>query len=75
MIIIAQVLHGICGPFAFVPTLPEMIESVQPHYPKSLEGQINDMSSGIINTFFGIGQFFGPVLGSLIHKHYGFQVL
>ena len=37
VILIGHVLHGLCDSIAFVPTLPEMIESVQPLYPKKME--------------------------------------
>ena len=71
--IIGQALRGMIDPFTLVPSLPEMIESVLPHYPKSAEMEINNVSSGIFNMFLGLGQIFGPLYGSIVTEAYDFR--
>ena len=71
--ILGQAFHGLLDPFILIPTLPEMIESVLPHYPESAEHQINDLSSGIFNMFLGIGQVIGPLYGSYVTGLHGFR--
>lgn len=71
--LIGQALRGMIDPFTLVPSLPEMIESVIPHYPKSAEMEINNVSSGIFNMFLGLGQIIGPLYGSIVTETYGFR--
>ena len=51
---IGQALIGIFIAFMMIPGLPEMVESTIPLYP-GLEREINDLSSGIYNSFLGFG--------------------
>lgn len=54
IMIIGQITHGLFDPFILVPALPEMIECSLPLYPGQ-EAQVNDLASGLFNTFLGIG--------------------
>lgn len=51
---IGQALIGIFTAFMMIPGLPEMVESTIPLYPGQ-EREINDLSSGIYNSFLGFG--------------------
>lgn len=73
MAVVGQIAHGIVDPFILVPSLPEMIESVIPHYPGQ-EEKINDLSSGLFNMFLGIGQVIGPLYGAIVTETYGYKV-
>lgn len=55
-----------------IPILPEMLDSVTPLYPKQ-EERVNDLSSGIFNSFLGIGLISGPIYGSLMASATSFQ--
>lgn len=72
MAVVGQIAHGIVDPFILVPSLPEMIESVIPHYPGQ-EETINDLSSGLFNMFLGIGQVIGPLFGAIVTDMYGYK--
>ena len=52
---IGQLVRGLVDPFLLIPSLPEMIESVVPHFPEDAEAEINNISSGMFNMFLGIG--------------------
>lgn len=73
LMIIGQAMRGVTDPFTLVPCLPEMIESVLPHYPPNAECEINNLSSGIFNMFLGLGQILGPMLGAELTRMYGFR--
>ena len=78
VMIVGQALHGILDPCILVPALPEMIECSLPLFPGQ-ETEVNDLSSGIYNTFLGIGQVLAPIFGSLVvnafeDKAKGFKV-
>jgi hypothetical protein len=49
-----------------------MIECSLPLYPGQ-EAQVNDLASGLFNTFLGIGQVLGPLYGSFMTRTYGFK--
>ena len=51
---VGQFLIGVVSPFLLVPSLPEMIESALIRFPDQ-ESQVNDLSSGIFNSFLGLG--------------------
>ena len=56
-----------------IPSLPEMIESVVPHFPEDAEAEINNISSGMFNMFLGIGQIMGPMYGAIVTTKYDFR--
>lgn len=66
MMALGQALRGLIDPFTLVPSLPEMIESVQGFYPQSAEFEINNISSGMFNMFLGLGQILGPMYGASV---------
>ena len=49
-----------------------MIESALPLYPTQV-AEVNDLASGLFNTFLGIGQVLGPLFGSLMTKYFGYR--
>jgi len=51
---IGQALAGLFSAFMMIPCLPEMVESTLPLYPGQ-ERQVNDLSSGLFNSFLGFG--------------------
>ena len=70
---VGQFLIGVVNPFLLVPSLPEMIESALIRFPDQ-ESQVNDLSSGIFNSFLGLGQISGPIYGSLVTSSVGFRL-
>lgn len=74
MLILGQALRGVVDPFILIPSLPEMIESVLPHYPEELGPAINDLASGMFNMFLGLGQVMGPILGTYLCDAFGFRM-
>ena len=56
-----------------IPTLPEMIDVALEKFPDD-EIAVNDLSSGIFNSFLGIGQVVGPLYGALMTEAFGFRV-
>lgn len=50
-----------------------MIDAAIEKYPDQ-EYLINDLSSGIFNSFLGFGQIIGPLYGSLMTSKYGFRL-
>jgi len=56
-----------------MPSLPEMIDSIQPFYNTNMTTKINDMSSGLFNMFSGMGQICGPLYSAFMTKHFGFK--
>jgi len=71
--IVGQVVRGFVEPYVIVPTLPEMIDVALVKYPDD-EIAVNDLSSGVFNSFLGIGQVAGPLFGALMTEAYGFRV-
>ena len=51
---VGQALVGIFTATMMIPGLPEMVESTLPHFPGQ-EQLVNDLSSGIFNSFLGLG--------------------
>ena len=51
---IGQSLVGIFTATMMIPGLPEMVESTLPLFPGQ-ETVVNDLSSGIFNSFLGLG--------------------
>lgn len=70
---VGQALVGIFTATMLIPGLPEMIESIKPKFPRSQERQVNDYSSGIFNSFLGIGQMLAPMYGSTVTEAVGFR--
>ena len=70
---IGQALIGIFTAFMMIPGLPEMVESTIPLYPGQ-EREINDLSSGIYNSFLGFGQVIAPAYGSFVTEAIGFRM-
>ena len=50
---IGQSLVDIFTATMMIPGLPEMVESSIPLYPPSQEREVNNLSSGIYNSFLG----------------------
>ena len=73
LMVIGQIVNGIVDPFLLIHPLPEMVDSVIPHYPESI-GQVNDISAGLFNMFLGIGQIIGPLYGAIMTKNFGFRI-
>ena len=55
-----------------IPGLPEMVEGALVHFPGQ-EREVNNMSSGIFNSFLGIGQVIAPLYGSTANALLGFK--
>ena len=70
---VGQALAGIFTAFMFIPGLPEMVESALPLHPGQ-ERKVNDLSSGLFNSFLGFAQFIAPVYGSFMVEAVGFRV-
>lgn len=71
--IVGQIIRGFTEPYVIVPTLPEMIDVAMDKYPED-EIAVNDLSSGVFNSFLGIGQVCGPLFGALMTERFGFRV-
>ena len=54
-----------CG-MIIIPTMPDMIESVEPKYPNIDETELHNNISGLFIAFQGIGETTGPILGSVL---------
>ena len=70
---VGQALAGIFTAFMMIPGLPEMVESALPLYPGQ-ERKVNDLSSGLFNSFLGFAQFIAPVYGSVMVEAIGFRL-
>ena len=71
---IGQTITGILTAFMMIPGLPEMVESSIPLYPPSQEREVNNLSSGIYNSFLGFGQVIAPTYGALTSEAVGFRM-
>ena len=49
-----------------------MVEGAIEHFP-AYEREVNNMSSGIFNSFLGLGQVIGPMFGSILNEVINFQ--
>lgn len=70
---VGQALVGVFTAFMMIPGLPEMVESTLPLYPGQ-ERDVNDMSSGIYNSFLGFGQVLAPAYGAFVTDAVGFRM-
>ena len=73
---IGQLLIGLFIPVLLVLSLPEMIDIIDLQYSdlnEQQKSQAYDFSSGLFNTFLGLGQFFGPMYGSIATQLFGFR--
>ena len=70
---IGQGLVGIFVALMMIPGLPEMVESSLPLYPGQ-ETEVNNLSSGIFNSFLGFGQVLAPTYGSFVSEAVGFRL-
>ena len=70
---IGQALVGIFTAFMMIPGLPEMVESTLVHYPGQ-ERDVNNLSSGIYNSFLGFGQVIAPAYGAFVTEAVGFRL-
>lgn len=50
-----------------------MVESTIPHFPDQ-ERDVNNLSSGIYNSFLGFGQVLAPAYGAFVTEAFGFRV-
>ena len=70
---VGQALVGIFVAVMLIPGLPEMSDSVLPHYPGQ-ERRVNDLTAGIFNSFLGLGQVLAPTYGSFMTETVGFRL-
>ncbi len=70
---VGQALVGVFTAFMMIPGLPEMVESTLPLYPGQ-ERDVNDISSGIYNSFLGFGQVLAPAYGAFVTDAVGFRM-
>lgn len=59
--------------FFYVPILPEMVDSALLVF-QGQEQAVNDLSSGLFNSFLGIGQLLAPLYGATITNWIGFRL-
>ena len=70
--IIGQGVLGLFIPIGLILALPTMVEAANKHFPGQ-ERHVNNMSSGIFNTFNGIGEVIGPMYGAAMYERVGFR--
>ena len=69
---IGQVLAGLTYTTGVCLSLPEMADGVMKQFPGQ-EREVNNLSSAICLLANGIGQFLGPMTGSLLEEKIGFK--
>ena len=60
--------------FFFIPSLPEVIDSV--HLKEGIaisDPTLNDKASGIYNAFYFLGAILAPILGGLMNDQVGYR--
>ena len=72
LLMLGLVVLGACYAFTVIPIMPEMIESVGSAYT-GRESELNDRLSSIFHTSVGLGQIFGPLIGSTMTESFGFR--
>lgn len=73
LVIIGLSLLGAGFTLSLIPTLPEMIVSVEGRFDNS-RGELNDVASGVFNTCLGVGQIVGPLYSSIVTSAVGFRL-
>ena len=73
LMVVGQMMLGVCGAFLVVPSLPEMIESLKPKYP-GLEKEASIKASGIFNSILATGQVLGPLFATTSVELIGFRL-
>lgn len=69
---IGQFLYLPFDVFYLITPLPEMITQLEKKYPGQSD-RISDISSGVLNACYGLGQMLGPIYGSNITHFIGFR--
>jgi MFS family permease len=64
LMIIGNVLFGFFLPFMFIAALPEMTDFALAQYDASQKQRVNNLSSGAMTGFLGLGQTLGPIFGT-----------
>ena len=74
MIITGLMIIGAAAGMISIPVLPEMLEAIEERNDRSYNlEELNNYISGIFVTSTGVGEFIGPVLGSILNEKYGFR--
>ena len=73
IMIIGNVLFGFFLPFMFIASLPEMTDSALEHYHPSQHQKVNNLSSGAMTGFLGMGQTLGPIFGTCFMQMLNFR--
>ena len=74
MIMLGLAIIGAAAGMISIPVLPEMLEAIEERNDKNYNlEELNNYISGIFVTSTGIGEFIGPVLGSILNARYGFR--
>lgn len=77
MMCIGQALVGFTLALVIIPGLPEIIEVTERKFTNlsdQQKAQMADVSSGIINCSYGIGQGAGPIYAAFFAKRFGFRL-
>lgn len=67
-----QIIYVFFSVIMFIYPLPEMIAILTDKFPNQTE-RAADISSGILNLAFGLGQLIGPLYGSLVEHALDFR--
>ena len=67
-----QGILGLFIPIGLILGLPTMVETANKYYP-SQQSKVNNMSSGIFNTFLGLGEVIGPLFGATMCEKVSFR--
>lgn len=60
--------------FFFIPSLPEVLESVRRKERISSQNHLlNDKASGIYNAFYAVGAIFAPITGGFLKDRIGYR--
>lgn len=55
-----------------VTPLPEMIKQLELRFP-SQSDRVSALASGVLNSFYGLGQMIGPLYGANFTQYFGFR--
>ena len=75
VMLIGLVLTGVfIGPLV-IPNMAEMMRATSLRYPDCDMDHANSLLSGLLNCCFGLGQAFGPLLGSTLYQVTNFRMM
>jgi MFS family permease len=76
--IIALFIAGVASSYTLIPSLPEILVETELCLPGEMtdhwRDRMNDLASGMFNTFFALGNIFGPLLGNYSYVTIGFEL-